>query len=82
MARKKKEVGIIEPTKDFIIGSSILGVGGSVIAGVPGATAAKAGEGILAASSLLPTMGVALGGGLVIGQLRNLEKSTKRKRRK
>ncbi len=81
MARKEKELGIIETTKDFIVGATILGVGGSVIAGVGGPTAAKAGQGIQAASSFLPPIGVALGGGIVIGQLRNLENTRKRKRR-
>ena len=80
MARKKKDLGIARPAKGLVKGTIILGVGGSVIAGVGGSTAASAGAGITAAASFLPVAGTAIGGGLVVRQLKRLEKQTKRKR--
>lgn len=83
MAKHKKaqDVGVLRPAKGLVKGAVILGVGGSVIAGVGGSTAASAGAGVTAAASFLPIAGTALGAGVVVGQLRKLEKQTKRRRR-
>jgi len=78
MARRKKNegLGIIMPTRDIVVGASILGIGATVVARTGGPTA-----GISAAASFLPVIGVTVGGGLALRQLRSLQQQTKRKRR-
>ncbi len=76
MARKKKDLGIAKPALGLTVGATILGVGAGVAVKAGGS-----GAGLSAAAGFLPTMGTAVGAGLTIGQLRRLEKQTKRKRR-
>ncbi len=59
---------------ELVKGSVILGVGSSIAIQSGGSAA-----GLSAAASFMPTMGVAIGGGLVVGQLRKLQKVSKRK---
>jgi len=77
MARRKKEqgIGFISPARDIVIGGSILGIGATVVARVDGPTG-----GISAAASFLPVIGVTVGGGLALRQLRRLQRQAKRKR--
>ena len=77
--RKAQDVGFARPAKGLVKGAVILGVGGSVIAGVGGSTAASAGAGVTAAASFLPVAGTAIGGGIVIRQLKKLQKVRKRR---
>ena len=66
MARRKKvqDLGIISPTRDIVVGGSILGIGATLVAKTGGPTA-----GISAAASFLPVIGVTVGGGLALRQL-------------
>ncbi len=86
MAKRKnrEELGIARPALGLVAGATILGVGGTVIAGVGGSTAASAGAGVTAVASFLPVAGTVIGGGIVIGQLRGLQRHVepRRKRRK
>ena len=79
MAKRKKreDLGFVRPSRDLVVGASILGVGATVVSRVGGPTA-----GISAAASFLPVIGVTVGGGLALRQLRKLQGQTKRKRRK
>ena len=83
MARKKRnELDLVRPAGGLLLGGIALGVGSSVVGSVGGATAANAQAGLGTFSSFLPVVGTGIGAGIVIGQLRNLEDTTKRKRRK
>lgn len=83
MAKRKKDsdLGIVKPSMAIVGGGVVLGVGSSIVGGVGGSTAAGAQGGLVAASSFLPVAGTAIGAGLTLRQLRNLEEQTKRKRR-
>ena len=76
MAKRKKvaETGLIGPTGQLVGGAVILGAGASVATGVGGSTG-----GITAAASFMPVIGMGVGAGLTVRQLRKLEKQTKRK---
>ena len=85
MTHKRKnvqDIGIARPAMGLVVGGTILSVGGSVIAGVGGSTAASAGAGVTAVASFLPVAGTVIGGGIVVGQLRNLQMQIEPKRRK
>jgi len=67
--RKKKEgLGFARPTRDLVVGASVLGIGATVVSRTGGSTA-----GISAAASFLPVLGVTVGGGLALRQLRRLQ---------
>ena len=74
--KKEQGIGFMMPTRDIVIGGSILGIGATVVAKTSGPTA-----GISAAASFLPVIGVTVGGGLALKQLRRLQGQEKRKRR-
>ena len=79
MTRKRREdmeLGFVRPARDIVVGGSILGIGATVVARTGGPTA-----GISAAASFLPVVGVTVGGGLALRQLRNLQGQTKRKKK-
>lgn len=80
--RNRRRNGLIEGTRGIVVGATILGVGSSVVGGIGGSTAASAQAGLGAAAGFLPVIGTAVGAGVVIRQLDNLQESTKRKRRK
>ena len=80
MAKKRKEMGLKQASMGLVGGATILGVGGAVVGAIPGTTAATAGGGITAAASFLPTIGVAVGAGLTLQQLRKLEKVSKKRK--
>jgi len=85
MAKRKKSesLGFLGPTRDLVIGGSVLGIGATVVAKVGGSTAASSGAGLSAAASFLPVFGVTIGGGLALRQLRRLQgQTTRRKRRR
>ncbi len=75
MARKerKDDLGIVKPAVGLTVGGSILGLGAGIAISAGGS-----GAGLSAAAGFLPTMGTAIGGGLVIGQVRKLQKQTKK----
>lgn len=80
MARKRKNeqgLGFMGPTRDIVIGGTILGVGATIVGRVGGPTG-----GISAAASFLPVIGVTVGGGLALRQLRRLQSQEGRKRRR
>ncbi len=75
MAKKKKDIGFVEGGIELSKGAVVLGVGADV--------AVKAGgnpAGLTTMSSFMPAMGSAMGAGLVVGQLKKLSKSSKRKK--
>ena len=75
MARKKKEqdLGITGPAIALTVGGSILGLGAGLTVAAGGSAA-----GLTAAAGFLPITGTAIGGGIVIGQLRKLQTKTRR----
>lgn len=72
---KRQGIGIRTASRDIVIGGSILGIGATVVARTGGPTA-----GISAAASFLPAIGVTVGGGLALRQLRLLQNQDKRRR--
>lgn len=83
MVRKKnKDIGIARPATQLLVGGVVLGVGSSIVGKIGGATAVNAQAGLTTVSSFLPVIGTGLGSFIVVRQLRNLEESIKRKRRK
>lgn len=78
MAKQKKTQGIgligasrdnmVGASRDIVVGGSILGIGATIVARTGGPTA-----GISAAASFLPVIGVTVGGGLALQQLRRLQ---------
>lgn len=84
MARRKKvsENEFIRPTTGLVIGGSIFGIGAGLVAGVGGSTAASAGAGITAGASFLPPIGATIGAGLTLRQIRRLEDTTRKRRRR
>ena len=83
MAKRKKreDIGFIGPARDIVVGGSILGIGGAIVARVGGPTAGSAGAGLSVAASFLPVFGTVVGSGLALKQLRKLQGQTRRKRR-
>ncbi len=77
MAKRKKDsdLGIVRASKGIVVGSAVLGFGGSVV----GAAGGPVG-GITAAAGFLPIVGTTIGGGLVVGQLRKLNKQVKHRK--
>ncbi len=84
MANKKKSAlnGLNRGSRGIVVGGATLGIGSQVIGTIGGSTAPAAQSGLLAAASFLPVVGTAVGAGVVVRQLDNLQESTKRKRRK
>ena len=82
MAKRKKDsdLGIVRASKGIVVGSAVLGFGGSVVGGVGGSTAASSQAGLGAAAGFLPIGGTTIGGGLVVGQLRKLNKQVKHRK--
>ena len=78
MAKRKKrdDLGFVRPAGSLVVGASVLGVGATVVSKVGGPTA-----GISAAASFLPVIGVTIGGGAALRQLRKLQNPRKRKRK-
>ena len=83
MARQKKEqgIGLMDASRDIVIGGSILGIGATVVARVGGSTSGQAGAGISAAASLLPIAGFTIRSGLASRQLRKLQRVKRDKRK-
>ncbi len=77
MAKHKKaqDVGLLGASRDIVVGGSVLGIGATIVARTGGPTA-----GISAAASFLPVMGVTIGGGLALKQLRKMQAQDKRRR--
>ena len=83
MARKKKnDLDLIRPAGGLILGGIALGVGSSVVGKIGGSTAVNAQAGLTTFSSFLPVVGTGVGSFIVVRQLRNLEETTRRKRRR
>ncbi len=86
MAKRKKDsdLGIVRASKGIVVGSAVLGFGGSVVGAasgpVGGSTAASSQAGLGAAAGFLPIVGTTIGGGLVVGQLRKLNKQVKHRK--
>ena len=78
MKKKKKDMGMAGPAMGMVTGGVVLGVGSQVVSGVGGSTAASAGGGLVTAASFMPTMGVAIGAGLTLEQVKKLQKKGKR----
>jgi len=78
MAKRKREqgLGFARPARDLVIGGSVLGIGATIVARTGGSAA-----GLSAAASFLPVVGVTVGSGLALRQLRRLQSQEKRKRR-
>ena len=75
--KKEQEIGFMMPTRDIVIGGSIMGIGVAVVSRVGGPTG-----GISAAASFLPLVGITVGSGLALRQLRKLQGQERRKRRR
>lgn len=73
--RKKKEMGMMKPAMGLVGGSVMFGLGGSIAetGGFPAA-------GITAGARFLPAAGAAVGAGMAMGQVKKLQKLTKRKK--
>jgi len=81
--KKDREIGLGGASRDIVVGGSVLGIGATVVARVGGSTAGAAGAGLSVAASFLPIVGVTVGSGVALQQLRKLQGQTEqRKRRK
>lgn len=80
MPKKKKGLGIAKPALQMTGGAVILGVGSSVATGT-GTVGTAAAGGLTTMASFMPAMGAAVGGGLVLNQVKKLEKVNKRRRK-
>ena len=77
MAKKRKELGMVKPALALTGASVALGVGSQVTVAAGGSAA-----GLGAMAGFMPAAGAAMGAGVVVGQLRKLEKAGKVKKRR
>lgn len=75
MARRKKDLGMARPAMGLVKGGVVLGVGSSVVTAAGGSAA-----GMTTMAGFMPAMGVAIGGGIALQQVRRLQKQTRRRK--
>ena len=75
MAKRKKvsDLGIVKPAVGLTVGGSILGLGADVAVKAGGS-----GAGMSAMGSFMGPMGATVGAGLTVGQLKKLQKVSKK----